>query len=727
MTADNYCFPSLSSLRTTHSELLRRHQTQGNSSDILHTIESFINKGTATGALLDDEEERWAAQSFLDYWSAILYRAGQEPPEATLHDFDPKLISTAQDQQCPYVGLRAYREADHATFYGQQAVITQILQKVETARLITVVGAASSGKTSAVLAGVLPKIKARSLLGKQPWTYLTVEAPGQKPLESIAKLVCPNDVDRGSWTARFVERLRQDSICFAEAITQRSPDKPVLLVVDCLEDIFTLCTDITERHLFFESLLQLVQIDRLSHTVVLVIRAEYEPQLTEVSSFNRVAQRARGYINSPSAGELKQMILGPANLVGLKFEDGLVDALVQDTLREPDCLSLLQFLLTSLWEKRELNGITWQSYYEIGQGQQAVIQRADACFESLSLEEQAIAQQLLLTLVKPGSGMNLVKKRSSRRLLEESLKPFQLEAVGEGNAPKESSTGEQYNLDEQPFINSHFNTGSQQHSIQTRFESLLRAKLLSTFEQRQPLLFPWETKLTTYPEQVDETVSDEASVVSFWRSQLPSNAVAALIPEVVLNRITEQCQRVLKVPTTLGRTLVKAVAPLFPEDADMLESIAEIVLVPAYRSARGSQQEVEQLLVSTASQYNAALLEQKIAISMLAAREIFDLSTLTLSSTQPNQRKEGMTELGMLLLEATLTDSCNLRISCTLPCGGTICVKYDDVEERATRSAPGDLAIEWHWKGRSSRYYLEIYLLNQSETPFLFLLNVEVV
>jgi hypothetical protein len=414
---------------------------------MLHTIESFINRGTATGALLDEEEERWATQSFLDYWSAILYRAGQEPPEATLRDFDPKLISTAQDQQCPYVGLRAYRESDHPVFYGRQAAITQVLQEVETARLVTIVGAASSGKTSAVQAGLLPKIKARSLLNKQPWTYLTVEALGRKPLESLAKLVCPNDVDQDSWTARFIERLRQNTGYFAEAVAQHSPDKPVLIVVDCLEDIFTLGADIAGRHLFFDSLLQLVKMNELLHIVVLVIRSEYEPQLSEISSFNRISQGARVYINLPSAGELKQMILGPANLVGLKFEDGLVDALVQDTLREPDCLSLLQFLLTSLWKKRELNSITWQSYYNIGQGRQAVTKRADACFESLSSEEQAIAQQILLALVKPGSGMNLVKKRLSRRLLMESIEPILTK-----------SATEQSRLNEQPFTDSHFDT-----------------------------------------------------------------------------------------------------------------------------------------------------------------------------------------------------------------------------------------------------------------------------
>ena len=66
-----------------------------------------------------------------------------------------------------------------------------------------------------------------------------------------------------------------------------------------------------------------MQADGLLHTVVLVIRSQYEAQLSEISSFDRIPQQARIYINSPSAGEIKQMISKPADLVGLKFEGRL--------------------------------------------------------------------------------------------------------------------------------------------------------------------------------------------------------------------------------------------------------------------------------------------------------------------------------------------------------------------------------------------------------------------
>ena len=84
-------FPSLDVLRTNHLDLLKRHRESGNTPEFLEEIKKFIQRGRATGALLDDEDDRWGAQSLLDYWISLLAHAGFESPDATLVDFDPDL------------------------------------------------------------------------------------------------------------------------------------------------------------------------------------------------------------------------------------------------------------------------------------------------------------------------------------------------------------------------------------------------------------------------------------------------------------------------------------------------------------------------------------------------------------------------------------------------------------------------------------------------------------
>lgn len=93
--------PSLASFRIEHGKMLKLHRKRGNDREVLDKIAQLISKGQATGALLASEDDRWAAQSLLDYWSSLLYRAGYEAPDANLLDFDPSLsldLSTTRNK-----------------------------------------------------------------------------------------------------------------------------------------------------------------------------------------------------------------------------------------------------------------------------------------------------------------------------------------------------------------------------------------------------------------------------------------------------------------------------------------------------------------------------------------------------------------------------------------------------------------------------------------------------
>lgn len=96
-TKDEDRFPSLAFLRAAHSEMLKLHRERGNDPEVLAKIERLIDKGQATGALLENDDDRWAAQSLLDYWNSLLYRAGHEVSDVTLIDFDPSLASDDLD------------------------------------------------------------------------------------------------------------------------------------------------------------------------------------------------------------------------------------------------------------------------------------------------------------------------------------------------------------------------------------------------------------------------------------------------------------------------------------------------------------------------------------------------------------------------------------------------------------------------------------------------------
>jgi Effector-associated domain 10 len=85
------CFSSLDMFRDAHRNLLKQYRERDITPVIAKEIEDFIDRGRTIGALLEDEEERWDAQSRLDYWAAILQRSGHEVLDSILCEFNPDI------------------------------------------------------------------------------------------------------------------------------------------------------------------------------------------------------------------------------------------------------------------------------------------------------------------------------------------------------------------------------------------------------------------------------------------------------------------------------------------------------------------------------------------------------------------------------------------------------------------------------------------------------------
>lgn len=438
-------FPSLAALRADHAALLQEHRAsaaaaesadaaesatpqgetesadaaesstdQRSSADalLMERISDFIHRGQATGVLLDHEEDRLAVQSLLDYWAAILYRAGAPAPDATLEEFDPTLAPDLPDELCPYVGLYAFHEDDQNAFFGRQEMIDRALTHLVDERLLSVVGPSGSGKSSLVLAGIVPQLKAGGAPGSADWRYLPRTVPGSDPLRALARLFTENTgADAGAEPDTVaLEQLQTNDQTLLEWLN-RSGEGPALLVIDQFEEIFTLCNEPAQRRAFADNLRALLVAPGTEHRVILTMRTDFEPQVSLLGRFHALFEESILRVTPLSAAQLRSAIVKPADLVGLKFEEGLVDALVQDILGEPAALPLLQFTLQQLWEERERNRITWDAYRRLGGGRMALANTADALYKALIPEEQLTLRRILLRLVRPSEGLEITSSR----------------------------------------------------------------------------------------------------------------------------------------------------------------------------------------------------------------------------------------------------------------------------------------------------------------------------
>jgi hypothetical protein len=274
-------FLSFEQLRDAHGALLVREHTIGATPQLLDKIERFIEVVHATGVLLDNIAERRAAQSILDYWAATLLRARHTPPYALLADFDIRLAPTLPDDTCPYLGLNAFHERDSERFFGRQRLIAQLLDKLNTTPLLAVVGASGSGKSSTVLAGLIPNLKDGALPGSKHWHYYPTIVPGSQPLRSLLQALRPKSFDAVLWHDMHMTGLRRRPEYLVELI--RTLDtKPIVLVIDQFEEVFTLCYDIVARDMFVANLLNLIAETTTPHKVILTMRNDFLDKVAKI-------------------------------------------------------------------------------------------------------------------------------------------------------------------------------------------------------------------------------------------------------------------------------------------------------------------------------------------------------------------------------------------------------------------------------------------------------------
>ena len=101
---------------------------------------------------------------------------------------------------------------------------------------------------------------------------------------------------------------------------------------------------------------------------------------------------------------LERAVTGPAAAVGLRFEAGLLDRLLDDVGDEPGNLPLLEHALRALWLRRQHGLLIFDAYRAIGGIRGAIAERARQAYHALPPSQQIAARRLLVSLVTPGVG-----------------------------------------------------------------------------------------------------------------------------------------------------------------------------------------------------------------------------------------------------------------------------------------------------------------------------------
>src|SRR5262245_55333610 len=358
--------------------------------------------------------ERRALRSLLERWNSRLRDLGVYNQDADkLADFDPE-AGFVLAGACPYPGLEPYTQNERQKFFGREGAISTCVDHLDRPgnRILLIIGASGSGKSSLALAGVLPTLDERH---PGEWIFTPRMTPGTHPLRKLATTVASaighSDQGPGIWRELF-----DDPAAAWETLARLCGNRPLMLFVDQFEELLTMVRDGNEQAAFAQ-ILETITAPTTAATpfacrVLLTMRTDH---LARFESNHRlkglymrlVGEQNQNYLSPIGFEDIKRAIKAPAEAVGLRFMPAtLIDKLASQTAGLSNGLPLLQYALRRLWNTRPRNAdgepldlITEEMVTHLPDVERALGRVADDIFRTFSHLQQQICERLLLELV----------------------------------------------------------------------------------------------------------------------------------------------------------------------------------------------------------------------------------------------------------------------------------------------------------------------------------------
>ena len=256
----------------------------------------------------------------------------------------------------PYRGLKSYERVHGSLFFGRDEEIQELAARVSAQPFTAVIGASGTGKSSLVKAGLLPYLDPPSAEGDGDlessgrWHILPPMRPGATPTSNLHALLMD---ELYTYATPLTEtQFNADASALADLVAawqQELPGSRLLLIVDQLEELITLCQE-AERIQFLALLAQAIERQPETFSLIITLRTDFEPQFDAHVPLAPHWQPARYAVPPMDQADLRRVIEGPASERVLYFESPeLVDALITEVIQTPGALPLLSFTLSEMY------------------------------------------------------------------------------------------------------------------------------------------------------------------------------------------------------------------------------------------------------------------------------------------------------------------------------------------------------------------------------------------
>jgi WD40 repeat protein len=329
-------------------------------------------------------------------WSPVVKRAvAKNPAERfqTAHELTRALEEVAfrvHDETGlePYPGLASFDEGDAEYFFGREAEVETVWQKLQSAQLLGIIGASGSGKSSFIGAGLVPA-------KPEGWAIVRC-TPGNSAVASLRRTIV-SEIKEDAAAVQQLAAGGDEAIVDAFASWRRKRTA-TLLIVDQFEEMFTQNSE--EEQTRCAELLGGIALDA-DVRVLLSMRDDFFVRCNRFECLRPMYSEVT-VLDPPRGSALRRAVVQPALRCGYRFEDDeLADEILAEVEGERGALPLLAFALARLWDTRDReNGlITRQAYRDIGGVGGALAQHAERLMEELGPEQHPTVREIFRNLV----------------------------------------------------------------------------------------------------------------------------------------------------------------------------------------------------------------------------------------------------------------------------------------------------------------------------------------
>ncbi len=304
---------------------------------------------------------------------------------------------TSSEARAPYLGLEPFSAADADRFVGREREIDALSNRLRTTALQIVVGASGAGKSSFVHAGVVPALP--------PGSRIVTMRPGSRPVATLAARLGAAGVAAADVRALLdAPSASTPALGAAEAPAADAVGGggPLVVVVDQLEELFTLCRDEAARERFDGIVDALASTPDGRIRVICTLRDDFVMRAAALPLLGPRLASSVFFLGNPSREDLIRTIVEPARRAGYELSDAeLAPEMADAVTGRPGALALLSFTASRLWElrDRQFHQLTRRAYEGMGGVGGALGQHAEQTIAALGPEERRLVREAFRHLV----------------------------------------------------------------------------------------------------------------------------------------------------------------------------------------------------------------------------------------------------------------------------------------------------------------------------------------